>query len=192
MAVLHYLLRRGTADKGGIDSRISLFMLAIGIISAIASGFAYNMVRSLKKKEDTMVVVLHFQLIGVVAGLAFSIFNWQTPQGIEWVYLLLVGICTQLGQVNLTKALQRGKAADISIMNYLGIIYALHIRMVLAFQRTIPMVNHSRNYIGANRCWSQLPLPANDHGRNCRGRINYHGRMKTNGTHISQEFFAAE
>jgi len=32
----------------GFDSRISLTMLGVGIISALSSGFAYNMVRSLK------------------------------------------------------------------------------------------------------------------------------------------------
>ena len=83
------------------------------------------MVRSLREKEPTMVVVLHFQLIGTVVGLLFSLFNWKTPQGMEWVYLILIGICTQMGQVNLTRALQLEKIADASILNYLGIIYAL-------------------------------------------------------------------
>ena len=109
----------------GFDNRVSLLMLVVGIISALASGFAYNMVRSLKGKEHTMVVVLHFQLVGVVSGLLLSFFNWRMPQGIEWFYLLMIGICTQLGQVNLTKALQSERIANVSIYNYLGIIYAL-------------------------------------------------------------------
>jgi drug/metabolite transporter (DMT)-like permease len=109
----------------GFDSRVSVYMLIIGIVSALASGFAYNMVRSLRDREHTMVVVLHFQLVGVVAGLAFALFDWRMPQGIEWLYLLMIGICTQLGQVNLTKALQQERIANVSIYNYLGIIYAL-------------------------------------------------------------------
>jgi drug/metabolite transporter (DMT)-like permease len=71
------------------------------------------------------VVVLHFQLIGTIVGLAFTIFNWQTPQGMEWFYLIMIGVCTQIGQVNLTKALQQEKIANVSIFNYLGILYAL-------------------------------------------------------------------
>jgi drug/metabolite transporter (DMT)-like permease len=109
----------------GFDSRISLTMLAVGITSALASGFAYNMVRSLKEKEHTMVVVLHFQLIGVLTGFVFMLFDWKTPQGWEWFYLIMIGICTQLGQVNLTKALQSEKIANVTIFNYLGILYAL-------------------------------------------------------------------
>jgi drug/metabolite transporter (DMT)-like permease len=109
----------------GFDSRVSLLMLAIGIVSALASGFAYNMVRSLKEKEPTMVVVLHFQIIGAITGLAFTFFNWRTPRGAEWFYLIMIGVLTQIGQVNLTKALQLEKIAHVSIFNYLGIIYAL-------------------------------------------------------------------
>ena len=109
----------------GFDTRVSALLLVIGIISALASGFAYNMVRSLKGKEHTMVVVLHFQIVGTLVGFVFAIFNWKTPTPVEWLYLIMIGVMTQLGQVNLTKALHREKIADVSILNYLGVIYAL-------------------------------------------------------------------
>jgi drug/metabolite transporter (DMT)-like permease len=79
----------------------------------------------MRERENTLVVVLHFQLVGVAAGLIFSIFNWRTPAGIEWLYLLAIGITAQLGQVHLTKALQSEKAANVSLVSYSGIIYAL-------------------------------------------------------------------
>lgn len=100
-------------------------MLGVGIISALSSGFAYNMVRSLKEKEHTMVVVLHFQLIGTIVGFLFTIFNWQTPTLLELFYMVMIGVFTQIGQVQLTKALQQEKIANVTIFNYLGIIYAL-------------------------------------------------------------------
>jgi len=109
----------------GFDHHIPLWALGVGILSAIASGFAYNMVRSLKEKEHPVVVVLHFQIIGTLAGFGFSIFNWQMPQGIDWFYLLMIGLMTQLGQMNLTRALQMETIANATILNYLGVIYAL-------------------------------------------------------------------
>ncbi len=115
----------------GFDARISVNMLLIGIASAICSGFAYNMVRSLKEKEHTMVVVLHFQLIGAITGFCFMLFNWRTPQGWEWFYLIMTGVLTQIGQVNLTKALQLERIANVTIFNYLGIIYALAFGFIL-------------------------------------------------------------
>jgi drug/metabolite transporter (DMT)-like permease len=109
----------------GFDSNFPLGYFLTGIASAFFSGLAYNLVRSLKGSEHPLVIVLHFQIVGIIAGLAVTIFNWQTPHGLDWIYLILTGICTQIGQVNLTKALQAEKIAKVSILNYLGILYAL-------------------------------------------------------------------
>lgn len=123
----------------GFNGDISIGYLTLGLFSAFCSGIAYNLVRSLKEKEHPMVVVLHFQLVGTVIGFAGTLigfiytargienrfFDWRMPQGMDWVYLLLTGLLTQLGQVNLTKALQSEKMAITSSLNYLGILYAL-------------------------------------------------------------------
>ena len=53
------------------------------------------------------------------------------PQGWDWFYLIMIGVLTQLGQINLTKALQLERIADVSIYNYLGVIYALIYGIVL-------------------------------------------------------------
>lgn len=109
----------------GVDTRISWPLLGIGISSSIFSALAYNMIRTLKAKEHPLVVVLHFQMFGAITGLIFTLFNWEMPIGIDWVYLLLLGAFTQLGQVNLTRAFQAENAAKVSIIQYSGIIYAL-------------------------------------------------------------------
>ena len=109
----------------GFDHRIDGATLAIGLLSSMVSGLAYNMVRSLKEKEHPLVVVLHFQLFGAVTGALFTIFQFQAPLVYDWIYIVLVGVVTQLGQYYLTKSLQSEKIAKVSILNYLGIIYAL-------------------------------------------------------------------
>lgn len=110
-----------------IDPRVSLFYLVIGIISAFCSGVAYNLVRSLRGREHPLTVVLHFQLVGVVAGSISLFFEWRTPTGWEWLYLFLVGAFSQLGQIFLTNALQKERAASVSIVNYTGLVYAISI-----------------------------------------------------------------
>ncbi|MBA3632248.1 MAG: EamA family transporter, partial [Acidobacteria bacterium] len=75
--------------------------------------------------EHPLIVVLHFQIVGVVVGFLFTIFNWETPIGWDWFYLLLIGIFSQLGQVFLTTAFQKERAASVAIVNYTGLIYAL-------------------------------------------------------------------
>jgi drug/metabolite transporter (DMT)-like permease len=110
----------------GFDSRVPLLYLFTGLVSAIGSGVAYNLVRRLKEREHPIVVVLHFQLVGVVAGLIFTLFNWVTPATAwEWFCLLMCGLLTQFGQTRLTKSLQAERIAHVSILNYTGMIYAL-------------------------------------------------------------------
>ncbi len=113
------------------DPRVSPFYLALGIISAFGSGMAYNLVRSLKEKEHPLTVVFNFQLIGMIAGFVFTIFNWRTPVGWDWFYLVLIGIFSQLGQVFLTNALQKEKAASVAIIVYTGLIYGLSVGWII-------------------------------------------------------------
>lgn len=109
----------------GFDERVSLFYLGVGIISAVGSAFAYNMVRSLKQKEHELVVVLHFQIFGSVVGFVFTVFNWQMPSLQDLVFLILTGVFTHIGQLYLTRSLHRENIANVSILNYTGLIYAL-------------------------------------------------------------------
>lgn len=109
----------------GFDDRVSWQMLLIGLFSSFFSALAYNMVRTLKEREHPLVIVLHFQFLGAAIGLIFTIFQWQLPDPIDWIYILLLGIFTQLGQVNLTRSLQAENVARVSILNYIGVIYAL-------------------------------------------------------------------
>lgn len=109
------------------DERISPFYLAVGILSAFCSGVAYNLVRSLRGREHPLTVVLHFQMVGLAVGFASLFFEWQTPRGWDWLWLLLVGVFSQLGQIFLTNALQRERIAGVAIINYTGLIYALTI-----------------------------------------------------------------
>ncbi len=115
----------GVLFIGRFDLRVSFFFLALGIFSAFCSGVAYNLVRTLREREHPLTVVMHFQLVGLIVGFLFTIFDWQTPRGWDWLYLFLIGALSQLGQIFLTNALQKEKAASVAIVNYTGLIYGL-------------------------------------------------------------------
>ena len=63
----------------GFDASVPTVFLMTGIASAVCSAVAYNLVRRLKEQEHPLVVVLHFQLVGVVAGFVFTLLDWQAP-----------------------------------------------------------------------------------------------------------------
>lgn len=123
----------GVAILKGFDPRIPLLYFFLGIGSALFSALAYMLVRRLKGREHPVVVVLHFQLVGTLAGAVGTAFHFQMPQGWDWAMLLGIGLLTQLGQLHLTKALQTEQLGIASSINLLGVLYAVFFG-VLFFQ----------------------------------------------------------
>ena len=121
------------------DPRISPFYLAIGVLSAFCSGVAYNLVRRMREQEHPLTVVLHFQLVGVGAGAISLFFAWKTPVGWDWLWLFLIGVFSQLGQIFLTNALQRERAAGVAIINYTGLIYAIVFGVFIFSESILPV-----------------------------------------------------
>jgi drug/metabolite transporter (DMT)-like permease len=115
----------GVAIIRGFDARVEFVYLVLGVGSAMFSGLAYNAVRKLKDSDHPLVVVFYFPLVALPVSTIACYFIWVMPEGIEWLWLILIGVFTQIAQVNLTYALQNERMASISGLNYVGIIYAL-------------------------------------------------------------------
>jgi drug/metabolite transporter (DMT)-like permease len=107
------------------DPNVSPLLLFLGITSAVFAGLAYNCIRKVKDTDHHLVVVFYFPLIAIPVMGVISFFSWETPIGIEWLLLLLMGIFTQIAQVYMTKALQAAEVNEIVGLKYLGIIFAL-------------------------------------------------------------------
>ena len=108
-----------------ISGQLSYFYISIGLISACLSGVAYNCIRLLRKTEHPMVVVFYFPLVATPIMAVLSFFNWVQPQGIDWFYLLLLGILTQVAQIYMTKGIQSDSAGNIMTFKYIGVLFAL-------------------------------------------------------------------
>jgi drug/metabolite transporter (DMT)-like permease len=109
----------------GFDPRVNLFYASIGIISALFSGLAYNVIRKLKNTEHPLVIIFYFPLVTLPFASVWSYFGWVQPEGWDWVMLLWIGICTQTAQYFMTLAYQNANVAKVSNLSYIGIIYAL-------------------------------------------------------------------
>lgn len=109
----------------GFDFRISSLDLSIGIGSALFAGIAYNMIARSKGKDHPLVIIFYFPLLTIPVVGIYSLFHWQTPVGVDWLYLLLIGIFTQIAQYYMTLSYQSANLAKVASLNYLGVIYAL-------------------------------------------------------------------
>jgi drug/metabolite transporter (DMT)-like permease len=95
------------------------------LLSALFSGIAYVSVIKLRSTEHPLNIVIYFPMLSIPIMLIWCMFDFVLPEGIDWIYLLLLGIFTQIAQLLLTKALMYGNVEVVSPFQYLGSIYAI-------------------------------------------------------------------
>ncbi len=108
---------------GGEVSLPALGVLA-ALFGAVFSACAYVVVRRLSRDEHPLVIVLYFPLVTVPATLPFLVGRMVVPVGVEWLWLLLVGLCAQVGQIALTRGIQLETAARATSLSYLQVVFA--------------------------------------------------------------------
>lgn len=109
----------------GFSGDIAPLYLLIGVGSAMFSGLAYNYVRKLRGRESPLVVIAYFAGITLLGVGPYTATHWVQPLGMEWVYLILVGVLTYVAQFLMTLAYQAERVAIVANLNYLGLVYAL-------------------------------------------------------------------
>lgn len=108
----------------GFDTRIAPLDLALGVASACCSAIAYNMIRALRHEDHPLVVVFYLPLVSFIMVAPWTAFHFVLPSWHEWLFLFVIGSFTQVAQYFMTKAYHAQSAANISNLNYLGILYA--------------------------------------------------------------------
>ncbi len=116
-----------------------------GLLSGVTSALAYITVHRLAGYYDARIIVLAFIGTGVLVPTLFMltgyIFNipaddvffiaWRWPQGIEWLYVLSLGLFALFGQYFVTRAYGADKAGIVSSIGYANIIFSVFIGMAL-------------------------------------------------------------
>ncbi|MEN8731471.1 MAG: DMT family transporter [Bacteroidia bacterium] len=109
------------------DDRVDTLTLVVGVLGTMAAAAAYNVISVLKKTENHFVIMLYFPLVTVPLVLVYIFIRqewvWTTP--LNWFLLTVVGACTFFAQYFLTRAYQIGDVSKVSIISYLGVVYAL-------------------------------------------------------------------
>lgn len=114
----------GVALIKNIDPRVSLIHLLMGVTAAFFAGLAYNVIRMLKGKVDTNIIIFYFPLVTIPLCLPLLIPSWVTPNFKQLFLLILIGVFTQIAQVFMTKAYISEKASKISHYNYMTVVWA--------------------------------------------------------------------
>ncbi|ELR69307.1 Putative permease [Fulvivirga imtechensis AK7] len=125
----------------GFDHRITPLYMIIGVFAAFFSGLAYNFIRKVNTTEHPLVIVFYFPLVTIPVTGAYSLFEWEQPVGREWLFLLLIGVLTQVAQYFMTKAYQAEELSKVASLKYISIIYALGFGWII-FDETFNLMTY--------------------------------------------------
>ena len=81
-------------------------------------------------------IIKYFPLVSLIVLSPYVIFNWITPNLFELIWIIGIGIFTQLGQTFLTIGLKNMQASEASSINYLQVVFA-SIWGILIFEEII-------------------------------------------------------
>lgn len=109
----------------GADNSVSLFLILVGILSSFFSGVSYNLVRSLRTTDEPELVVFYFVFIAMLLSFPFAVLEWKNLEMRDFLLILGMSVLTQIAQTAMTKAYQAEALGKLSILNYLGIVYAI-------------------------------------------------------------------
>ena len=108
------------ADLAGLPLKPAL----LGVAGALFTALAYVSVRRLSETEHPLVIILYFPLVSVPLTLPAIVQIGVWPSGLDWFWLLGVGVLTQLGQNWVTKGLSCLPAARATSLNYVQVVFA--------------------------------------------------------------------
>ena len=103
--------------------------LSLGMLLLLAASFGnafYQLVtRQVRHYDSTNTTLFYTALAGTVAFSAIAPLDWQTPQGLDWLLFLGLGLLGGLSQLCLIRAFRLAPAAVVSPFSYTGLVWAV-------------------------------------------------------------------
>jgi len=128
-----FLKERITLKKG---SAILLGLIAVAIIvnpgnelfdyysfivlaAAVLYALTYVSSKSLTNTEHPMTILFYMCLIQLPMGLVFTLLNWHTPNLMQWIWLLMVGITALTAHYCIARAMQLSEVSTVVTLDFL-------------------------------------------------------------------------
>ncbi len=126
----------------------------LGIFSGVGAALAYTSIRELRVYYDTRAIVMSFMGVGTVAPLLlmalapyveppkyleFMFDEFVMPNGVLWLYIIIMGLSATLSQVLMTKAYEYTKAGIVGTISYSNILFAIIIGVTLGDPLPTPL-----------------------------------------------------
>ena len=130
------LIILNSTQLSNINVEIENIWVFIAFLGSIFTALAYVTVKKLAFTEDVYVIIQYFPLVSLIILMPITFINWVTPNWNDLIWIIGIGLFTQLGQTFLTIGLKRLPASEASIINYLQVFFG-SIWGIVFFNETI-------------------------------------------------------
>lgn len=118
------LVAQPQALFGAVAEPLDPLGVLAAFLGALFSSCAYVTVRKLGRSEHPLVIVFYFPLVALPAALPSMVPHALWPEGVEWLWLLLLGVFTQVGQVAITRGFASDAAGRMAAYSYIQVLFA--------------------------------------------------------------------
>lgn len=125
--------------------------------AAICYAFSHVATKSLSNTENPITIIFMMCLIQAPLGLLLFIEGWTTPAGIQWLWLVIIGVTALSAHYCMTKAMQHAEVTFVVTMDMfrlplislIGVLlYAEHFSVALILGMLLIVAGNSVNIYG--------------------------------------------
>jgi drug/metabolite transporter (DMT)-like permease len=124
LGVLVIALPLGSAGAPSSGAALDPLGILLAVAGALLTSLAYVSVRRLGRSEHPLVIVLYFPLMALPLSLPAVLLDPVLPSAAEALWLVGVGMFTQLGQIGLTHGITGLPAARATALSYSQVVFA--------------------------------------------------------------------
>lgn len=95
----------------------------IALLSAFFAGLAYVTIRKIGSKENPNTIVFYLYLTTIPVAALLTSMDFVIPQGLDILWIILLGFFAQLAQINMTKGLSLISAGKATTIGNVQIIF---------------------------------------------------------------------
>lgn len=106
------------------SAEVKMLGIAVALTTASMHATLQVTLRYMAQSIPPITVTLYFMAVGTVLGALAMPFYGTMPHGIEWLYILGLGLTGAAGQYCLSCAFRYAEASTVTVFNYTGIIWA--------------------------------------------------------------------
>ncbi len=118
----------------------------LGLFSGIGAAMAYTSIKELKNYYDTREIALSFMLVGTIGPIVLMVISeffkldksvdflfsqFIMPKGIDWLFIIIIGLFATASQLLMTKSYSITKASIAGTITYTQIIFGVVVGTLL-------------------------------------------------------------